>query len=77
MTETAIFEETLKTLADRILRVVPQDGEITSWEIRNKLHISSSMLYLALGRLAAENKVRIIPEQLNYRIVLFPKPQNQ
>ncbi|MFA5161215.1 MAG: hypothetical protein WC421_03130 [Elusimicrobiales bacterium] len=69
MTETVILEETLSELAERILRAVPADGEITSWEIKNKLHISSSMLYLALGRLSAENKIRIMPDQLNYRIL--------
>jgi len=76
MTETAIFEETLSELSERVLRSLPQDGEITSWEIKNKLHISSSMLYLALGRLSAENKIRIIPEQLNYRVLLSEKTGN-
>jgi len=69
MTETVVFEETLTELSERVLRSLPPDGEITSWEIKNKLHISSSMLYLALGRLSAENKIRIIPDQLNYRIL--------
>ena len=70
---TLLYEDTLKTLADRILRLVPAEGEITSWELKNKLHISSSMLCLALGRLSAENKIRITPEQLNYRITLPEK----
>lgn len=75
MNETALtLEDTLKTLAERVVRSIPADGETTSWELKNRLHVSSSMLCLALGRLSAENKIRITPEQLNYRIALPEKP---
>ncbi|MCX5784030.1 MAG: hypothetical protein NTW04_06315 [Elusimicrobia bacterium] len=68
MTETAIFEDAIKTTAERIMREIPQSGEITSWELKAKLHLQSSVMYLSLGRLLSGGKITVIPDQLNYRI---------
>jgi len=64
-----LFNESVKTAAERILHSVPAGGEISSWEVKVKLHLSSSMLHLALGYLLHQGSIELIPDQLNYRIL--------
>ena len=53
MNETSKFTDTIAQAADKIAELLKDGGEITSWDIKLKLHLSSSALYLALGWLAA------------------------
>lgn len=70
MTETAKFTDTVAQTAEKIHGLLKTGGEATSWDIKLKLHLSSSSLYLALGWLAAQGKIQIYPQDLNYRIKL-------
>jgi hypothetical protein len=71
MTEATKFTDTVSQTADKIAGLLKGGAEITSWDIKLKLHLSSSSLYLALGWLAAQGKITIYPQDLNYKIKLI------
>ena len=71
MNETAKFTDTIAQAADKIAELLKDGGEITSWDIKLKLHLSSSALYLALGWLAAQGKINMYPQDLNFKIKLI------
>jgi hypothetical protein len=67
MEETAKFTDTVAQNAAKILELL-KAGENTSWDLKLKLHLSSSALYLALGWLAAQGKVALYPQDLNFKV---------
>ena len=67
MEETAKFTDTIAQNAAHILELL-KAGEHTSWDIKLKLHLSSSALYLALGWLTAQGKVALYPQDLNFKV---------
>ena len=68
MSETAKFTDTVAQTAEKISGLLKSGEETTSWDIKLKLHLSSSALYLALGWLAAQGKIQMYPQALNYKI---------
>jgi len=66
----AKFTDTIAQIAANITELLKDGGETTSWDIKLKLHLSSSSLYLALGHLAAQGRISIYPQDLNYKIKL-------
>ncbi|MBI4801540.1 MAG: winged helix-turn-helix domain-containing protein [Elusimicrobia bacterium] len=71
MSETARFTDTVAQTAEKISAILKErHGETTSWDLKLKLHLSSSALYLALGWLAAQGKIQLYPQDLNYKIKL-------
>lgn len=75
MQDTAKFIDTLEQTAGNLLEAVKAaGGDVSSWDLKLKLHLSSSSLYLALGWLAAQGKVSLHPKELNFRIVLTDQP---
>ncbi|OGS13202.1 MAG: hypothetical protein A2234_11580 [Elusimicrobia bacterium RIFOXYA2_FULL_58_8] len=74
MQDSIKFAETLGQTAGNVLETLKASGgEATSWDLKLKLHLSSSSLYMALGWLAAERKIDLYPKELNFRIVLVDK----
>ena len=67
MEETAKFTDAVAQNAAKILELL-KAGESTSWDLKLKLHLSSSALYLALGWLAAQGKVALYPQDLNFKV---------
>jgi hypothetical protein len=67
MEDTAKFTETVAQNAGKILELL-KTGENTSWDLKLKLHLSSSALYLALGWLSAQGKIELYPQDLNFKI---------
>ncbi len=67
MEDTAKFTESVAQNAAKILEML-KEGESTSWDIKLKLHLSSSALYLALGWLCAQQKIELYPQDLNFKI---------
>ncbi|MGC8867028.1 MAG: hypothetical protein ACP5IO_00395 [Elusimicrobiales bacterium] len=43
----------------------------TSWEIKTNFKISSSIMYMAVGKLLSENRIKISSENLIYKITLL------
>lgn len=71
MEETAKFTDTVAQTAGNLLEALKASGgDASSWDLKLKLHLSSSALYLALGWLAAQGKVSLYPKELNFRVVL-------
>lgn len=74
MEETAKFTDTVAQTAGNLLEALKAaGGDASSWDLKLKLHLSSSALYLALGWLAAQGKVALYPKELNFRVVLTDK----
>lgn len=70
MTESTKFTDIVGQTADKVADLLKDGGEATSWDIKIKLHLSSSSLYLALGWLAAQGKIEMYPQDLTYKIRL-------
>ncbi len=74
MEETAKFTDSVAQTAGNLLEALKAaGGDASSWDLKLKLHLSSSALYLALGWLAAQGKVALYPKELNFRVVLTEK----
>ena len=74
MSKNREFSETLRTTAERVADTLKKDGETTSWELKMKLRMQSSLLYMALGRLESEGRLSLCPDELTYRVKLTAKP---
>ena len=71
MDDTAKYADTLAQTAANLLEALKTSGgDASSWDLKFKLHLSSSSLYLALGWLAAQGKIALYPKELNFRVVL-------
>lgn len=71
MQDAAKFTDTLTQTAGNLLETLKAaGGDASSWDLKLKLHLSSSALYLALGWLASQGKVALYPKELNFRVVL-------
>ena len=68
MPDNSIFEEKVTDAADKIAGLLKAEGQLSSWEIKTRLHFSSSLMYLALGRLQERGLARLEPDQLNYLV---------
>lgn len=76
MQDAAKFTDTLTQTAGNLLETLKAaGGDASSWDLKLKLHLSSSSLYLALGWLAAQGKVALYPKELNFRVVLAEKTE--
>ncbi len=68
MTDTATFQDSVTAAAERIAEAIPQEGEVTAWELKVKLHMPSTMLYAALGYLMGRERVRMVQDGLDHRV---------
>lgn len=64
------FVARIASAAAKIEELLKQSPELSSWDIKLKLKLSSSGLYLALGYLSSSGKIELLPEELNYRVRL-------
>lgn len=62
------FKENITATSSKILELLKDKENLTSWQIKVSLNISSSLLYLALGSLENQNKIVIEPDGLNYKV---------
>jgi len=65
------FDRELEAIGARVMEVLehlPAGDSITAWELKFKVKVALSPLYLALGALQASGRIRIQPDGLNYRI---------
>ena len=63
--------DNLQQTSAQILALLRSDSSVdTALQIKLKLRISSSALYMALGFLAAENKIEISQQGIDYKINL-------
>lgn len=71
MSEQVKFADIIADTAKKIMEILTSEKEITSWDIKMKLHLSSSMLYLALGYLLSQNKIALSPHDLTYKVIIL------
>lgn len=76
MIENQIFSDLIKNNAAKIMEEINAEKELSSWQLKVKLHLSGSALFLALGYLAAKEQIQIIPMGLTHKIVLNNPVQN-
>jgi hypothetical protein len=69
MENNALFDESVASAAAKILEEAAK-GEVTSWELKNRLRLSSSRLYLALGWLLGRGRIKLSPDELTYKVAL-------
>lgn len=62
------FNENIAATSAKILELIKDKENLTSWQIKVSLNISSSLLYLALGSLENQHKIAIEPDGLNYKV---------
>ncbi|MCG2726863.1 MAG: winged helix-turn-helix domain-containing protein [Elusimicrobia bacterium] len=77
MNEASKFGESIVNNSDKILQLLKNAGEMSSWDLKLKLHLSSSALYLALGRLFANNDIQLYQKDLTYIIKPLVKTENK
>ena len=77
MDEATKFSETVTNTSNRILEILNAEGKTSSWDIKLKLHLSSSELYIALGQLSARDKIQLYPKDLTYAVAPSPEKQCQ
>ncbi|MBI4656374.1 MAG: winged helix-turn-helix domain-containing protein [Elusimicrobia bacterium] len=66
----ATLENVKNTAAKIIEELKNQKGCMTSWDLKLKLHLSNSSIYIALGWLLNQNKIAVQPEDLTYKVKL-------
>ena len=62
------FKENVEAAAGRIADFLKDKEEANSWQIKVNLHLSSSLMFMALGMLVAAGKITAEPDGLNYKI---------
>ncbi|MCK5106531.1 MAG: winged helix-turn-helix domain-containing protein [Elusimicrobiales bacterium] len=73
MDEASKFGESIVNNSNKILQILKSGEEMSSWDIKLKLHLSSSELYLAIGRLFANNDIQLYQKDLTYIVRLSSK----
>jgi len=61
-----VLNSIIETNAKKILEVLNESRKISSWDIKMKLGLSNSMLYMAIGHLVSTNKIKVISKDLIY-----------
>jgi len=69
------FKENIDNVSARIYDFVKDKPEVTSWQIKLALNISSSIMFLALGVLMQNGKITVDPDGINYKITKTPQQQ--
>ena len=67
------LQETIQAACSRMLEYLQDKQEVSSWQLKLDLHLSSSVLYLSLGSLYNQGKIRLEADGINYKISL-PQP---
>ena len=67
------FKENLDNVSARIYDFIKDKPEVTSWQIKLSLNLSSSVMYIALGVLLQSGKITVNPDGINYKIAKTPQ----
>lgn len=70
------FLEIVEKNAAKVLELLQSSSVLSSWDIKLKLKLSASQLYMALGYLIANKKIFVYPEELNYKVKLNTGQEN-
>ena len=67
------LQETIQAACGRILEYLQEKKEVSSWQLKLALHLSSSILYISLGALQSQGKITLEADDINYKVSL-PNP---
>ncbi len=67
------LQETIQATCGRMLEYLQDKKEASSWQLKLALHLSSSVLYMSLGVLLNQGKIRLEADGINYKVSL-PQP---
>ena len=67
------LQETIQAACGRMIEYLQEKQEASSWQLKLALHLSSSVLYLSLGVLLNQGKIRLEADGINYKVSL-PQP---
>ncbi len=67
------LQETIQAACGRMMEYLQEKQEASSWQLKLALHLSSSVLYLSLGVLYNQGKIRLEADGINYKVSL-PQP---
>ena len=62
------MNDTVKETAARILNYVQSNKSVTAWQIKTHLRLKSSLLYLSLGVLVCEGKIKLEESGTDYTL---------
>ncbi len=65
-----ILNQIIDETANKIISYLNESVKTTSWDIKIKLRLSSSLLYLALGYLVSQGKIKVYSKDLMYIVEL-------
>lgn len=67
------LQESIQAACGRMLEYLQEKKEASSWQLKLALHLSSSVLYISLGVLYNQGKIRLEADGINYKVAL-PQP---
>ncbi|MBR3604354.1 MAG: hypothetical protein IKL48_06795 [Elusimicrobiaceae bacterium] len=67
------LQENIQATCGRMLEYLQDKKEASSWQLKLALHLSSSVLYMSLGVLLNQGKIRLEADGINYKVSL-PQP---
>ncbi len=68
------LQENIQTAVANISQYLKANQKATSWDLKIRFRLSSSVLYLALGQLLAEKKITLEADDINYHVTWGQKP---
>ena len=70
------LQENIELAYSRISEYLAQHKTASSWQLKVMFRLSASVLYLALGKLYAQDKISLEADGINYNITWGKKPEN-
>lgn len=70
------LQENIQLAVKQISEYLEKNHTVSSWQLKVKLGLSSSVLYLALGALHEQGKISLEADDINYNITWGQKPAN-
>lgn len=68
------LQENINLAISQISDYLAKNNQVTSWQLKVMLRLSSSVLYLALGALYQQGKISLEADGINYHITWGQKP---
>ncbi len=70
------LQENIQLAVKQISEYLEKNKTVSSWQLKVKLQLSSSMLYLALGALYQQGKISLEADDINYHVTWGQKPDD-
>ena len=70
------LQENIQLAIKQISEYLEKNNTASSWQLKVKLQVSSSVLYLALGALYQQGKISLEADDINYHVTWGQKSAN-